>query len=127
MRNPVVTDSAPRPAGPYTQAIRCGDYVFVSGQGPFEPGTGRLRGNIIEEQTRKTLENVRAILAASGASMDDIVKVSVLLTDTSLFGRMNRVYEEYFAEPYPARVTCGASLANPNMLIEIDAIAYLGK
>lgn len=127
MRKIIKTDKAPAAIGPYSQGYRAGDFIFVSGQGPLNPQTGKIQGDTIEEQTRQTLENIKAILEADGASMEDVVKVSVLLTDLANFKPMNEVYKTFFSEPFPARITYGAGLALPNMLVEIDAIAYVGE
>lgn len=127
MKERIETDKAPAAIGPYSQGYRAGDFVFVSGQGPLDPQTGKIQGDTIEEQTRQTLENIKAILQANGASMRDVVKVSVLLTDLANFKPMNEVYQTFFSEPFPARMTYGVGLALPNMLVEIDAIAYIGK
>ncbi len=126
MKRAVMTDNAPAPAGPYTPGLVTGDYVFVSGQGPFHPNTKAMPESI-EAQTAQTLENVKAILEAAGASMADVVKVTVLLTDLSEFQKMNKVYEQYFLQPFPTRTTFGVALAVPGMRIEIDAIAYVGQ
>jgi len=127
MRKIINTDKAPVAIGPYSQGYRAGDFIFVSGQGPLNPQTGKIQGDTVEEQTRQTLENIKAILEADGASMEDVVKVSVLLTDLDNFKPMNEVYKTFFSEPFPARITYGAGLALPNMLVEIDAIAYVGE
>lgn len=127
MKRIINTDKAPAAIGPYSQGYRAGDFIFVSGQGPLNPQTGKIEGNTIEQQTRQTLENIKAILKADGASMGDVVKVSVLLTDLGNFKPMNEVYKTFFSEPFPARMTYGAGLALPNMLVEIDAIAYIGE
>ncbi len=127
MREIIKTDRAPAAVGPYSQGCRAGDFIFVAGQGPLDPQTGKVRGDTIEEQTRHTLENIKAILEASGASMTDVVKVTVILTDLANFKRMNEVYRTFFSEPFPPRVTYGAALALPNMLVEIDAVAYVGE
>ncbi len=126
MKRAVVTDKAPAPAGPYTPGLVTGDFIFVSGQGPFDPET-RAMPETIEGQTSQTLENIKAILEAAGARMTDVVKVTVLLTDLSEFQRMNKVYEQYFSQPFPTRTTFGVGLAVPGMRIEIDAIAHVGK
>ncbi len=125
MKTAIVSKKGPAPAGPYTPGLAVGDFVFVSGQGPFHPET-KAMGETIEEQTRQTLDNVKAILEEGGASMADVVKVTVLMTDLTEFQRMNKVYEEYFPQPAPTRTTFGVALAVPNMKIEIDAIAHVG-
>ncbi len=126
MKTAIVSKKGPAPAGPYTPGLSVGDFVFVSGQGPFHPET-KAMGETIEEQTRQTLDNVKAILEEGGASMADVVKVTVLMTDLTEFQRMNKVYEEYFPQPAPTRTTFGVALAVPGMKIEIDAIAHVGK
>jgi len=126
VKRAIISSKGPAPAGPYSPGIGAGDYVFVSGQGPFAPVT-KAMGTTIEEQTKQTLENVKAILEAGGAGMADVVRVTVFMTDLSEFQRMNKVYEQSFPQPAPARTTVGVSLALPGMKIEIDAIAYVGK
>ena len=120
----ISTSSSAAPAGAYSQGLRVGDFVFVSGQGPRDPLTGEM-GATIEEQTARTLENVKAILEAGGASMADVVKVSAYLSDLALFEAYNRVYATYFPDPKPVRTTVGSQLNG--ILVEIDAIAYVGK
>jgi 2-iminobutanoate/2-iminopropanoate deaminase len=117
------TTGAP-PAGAYSQGIRVGDFIFVAGQGPRDPLTGQI-GATIEEQTARTLENVKAVLAAGGATMADVVKVGAHLSDLALFERYNHVYAEYFPDPKPVRTTVGSQLNG--IMVEIDAIAYVGK
>lgn len=118
------TENAPIPAGPYSQGLRVGDFVFVAGQGPTDPATKKLAGDGIEEQTTRTLENVKAILEAAGASMGDVVKTTVHLSDLNLFGRFNKVYDTFFPDPKPVRTTVGSQLLG--ILVEIDVIAYVG-
>lgn len=127
MRGVIKTTNAPISSAPISQGHRVGDFIFLSGQGPFDPQTRKIKGDTMEEQTRQTLENIKAILQAGGASMRDVVKVSVILTDVTNFGSMNEVYKTFFSEPFPARKCYGAQLNIPNMLVEIDAIAYVGK
>ena len=98
------------PGGPYSQGIRAGDFVFVAGQVGKDPATGQLVGDTIEAQTTQTLENLKAILEAAGASLADVVKVSAHLTDLSLFDRFNKVYVNYFPDPKPVRTTVGSQL-----------------
>jgi len=121
----LTTAKAPKPGGPYSQGLRAGDFIFVAGQGPTNPATGQKAGETIEEQTAQVLDSVKAILEAGGASMADVVKSTVHLSDLSLFGRFNKVYETYFPDPKPVRTTVGSQL--PNILVEIDVIAYVGK
>ena len=111
-------------AAPYSPGLRVGNFVFVSGQVPRDPGTGQLVGETIEEQTTQVLENIKAILEAGGATMADVVKVSAHLADLSLFDGYNKVYVTYFPDPKPTRTTVGSQLLG--FLVEIDAIAYVG-
>lgn len=127
MRRVIKTEKAPAAAGPWSAGWRTGDFIYVAGQGPIDPKSGQVTGSTIEEQTKRTLSNVLAILEAEGASMADVVKVQVILTDMANFKGMNDVYTTFFHEPYPARMTYGASLVKPTMLVEIDAVAYVGK
>ena len=116
------------PQGAYSQGMRAGDFLFVTGTGPTDPATGKLAGDDIERQTEQTIDNISAILEADGASLRDVVKVTVHLSDTSLFARYNAVYARKFSQPYPVRTTVGSDLGHaPGMLVEIDCIAYLGK
>src|SRR6185503_14135024 len=117
----VTADKAPKPAGPYSQAIVAGNTIYVAGQGPFDPRTGKMPA-AFEEQAALTFENVKAIVEAAGATLDDVVKVNVFLSDTNNFAKMNEVYKRYFAEPYPARATVGAQLLG-GMGIEVECIA----
>lgn len=121
----ISTATGAQPVGAYSQGLRVGDFVFVSGQGPLDPETGKVVGATIEEQTARVLENIKAILEAADASMADVVKVSAHLSDMALFERYNRVYASYFPDPKPTRTTVGSQL--PGILVEIDAIAYVRK
>jgi 2-iminobutanoate/2-iminopropanoate deaminase len=113
------------PQGAYSQGWRAGDFIFVTGTGPIDPGTGELVGSEIEPQTEQTINNILAILEAEGATLNDVVKVNVHLSDTGLFTRYNAVYAKRFSRPYPVRTTVGSNLGHtPGMLIEIDCIAY---
>lgn len=117
-------DQAAAPGGAYSQGIRAGDFVYVSGQGPIDPTTGAVVGETIEEQTERTLENVKAILEAGGATMADVVKSTVHLSDLALFDRYNGVYSSYFPDPKPVRTTVGSALLG--IMVEIDVVAYVG-
>ena len=123
-RDEVRTDEAPRGTGAYSQAIRAGEFVFISGQGPLDPATLEVVGATIEEQTEATLRNLAAIARASGGSLADVVKVSAFLSSIDLFPGFNATYERIFDRmPRPARTTTGAELRN--ILVEIDAVLYL--
>jgi 2-iminobutanoate/2-iminopropanoate deaminase len=117
------TDRAPRGTGAYSQALRAGDFVFISGQGPLDPQTLEVRGATVAEQTDATLGNLRAIAEAAGGTLSDVVKVSAFLSSIDLFADFNAAYERVFAEPRPARTTTGAELRD--ILVEIDAVLYL--
>ena len=115
---------APVPRGPYSPAVRAGDFIYVAGQGPIDPATDQFSYGDIRHETRLVLENIRRILDACGASMSDVVKCSVFLVDGNDFSSMNQVYAEFFGDAKPARTTVEAKFANPKMRVEIDCVAY---
>ena len=120
------TERAPRGTGAYSQAIRAGDFLFISGQGPLDPVTLEVRGETVEEQTEQTLRNLESIAAAAGGGLGDVVKVSAFLSSIDLFPAFNATYERVFAtEPRPARTTIGAELRD--IMVEIDAVLYLPR
>jgi 2-iminobutanoate/2-iminopropanoate deaminase len=121
----IKTANAPMPVGPYSQGLKAGDFVFVAGQGSIDPTTQKVVGETIEEQTTQTINNLKAILEAAGATMADVVKVTVHLSDLALFSRFNAIYSSYFPDPKPVRTTVGSQL--PGILVEIDLIAYIGE
>ena len=121
----ITTRTGASPIGAYSQGLRVGDFVFVSGQGPLDPTTGQIVGDTIEEQTTRVLENIKAILVVGGAGMADVVKVTAHLSDLANFERYNKVYATYFPDPKPTRTTVGSQLLG--ILVEIDAIAYVGE
>lgn len=121
----ITTKAGASPIGAYSQGLRAGDFIFVSGQGPLDPATGQIVGDTVEEQTARVLENIKAILEAGGATMADVVKVTAHLSDLALFERYNKVYSIYFPDPKPTRTTVGSQLLG--ILVEIDAIAYVGE
>ena len=123
MKKVFATDNAPAAIGPYSQAVRGGDYAFVSGQLPIDPATGEFAGNDIASQTRQSLKNVQAILAENGMTMADVTKTTVLLADIAEFAEMNQVYAEFFAEPFPARAAFEVAALPKNAKVEIEAIA----
>lgn len=123
----ITTSDAGPPLGAYSQGVRAGDFVFVTGCGPIAPDTGASKGETIEEQTEVVIDNLDAILTAAGVTLADVVKATVHLTDPAEFPRFNEVYARRIPEPRPARTTVGSDLsAVPNMRVEIDVIAYDG-
>ena len=123
MKKVIHTSKAPDPVGPYSQGLVCGSRLYVSGQGPFNPETGK-KPEGVAEQTRQTLKNVQAILEAGGATMDHVVKVTAHLQNVRQdFQAFNEVYKTFFKEPFPVRTTVGSDLLN--ILVEIDVIAEL--
>jgi 2-iminobutanoate/2-iminopropanoate deaminase len=125
-RQVIRTANAPQPIGPYSQGILVDGFLFVSGQGAIDPSSGRLVGTDIESQTRQTLTNVRNIVEASGLSIRDVVRVSVYLKNMKDFKKMNEVYASFFGETPPTRTTVQVELPQPEMLIEVDAVARRG-
>ena len=125
MRKVTRTSDAPRPKGVYSQAIVADGFVFVAGQACVNPQTNEFEYGDIKSETRRTLQNIRAILEASGSSLKDVVRVGVFLADLNDFAAMNEVYIEFFPEDQPARTTVGVQLKK--MKVEIDCIARLGK
>lgn len=116
----ISTTAAPMPAGPYSQGIDTGDFIFVSGQRPIDPITGVLKDGI-REQTRQAIKNVENILKEAGCSLSDVVKVTVFLSDISDFDEMNAIYCDMMPKPFPARSTISVGLRN--ISVEIEAIA----
>lgn len=125
-RRIVSTPLAPRPVGPYSQGVVAGGWLFVSGQIPIDPETGELVAGDFREQTRRVLENLKAVVEAAGASLGDVVKVTVYLTDISRFQEFNEVYREYFPREPPARVVVQVAGLPKGAELEVEAIAYLG-
>ena len=123
MRKAIVTEKAPRPIGPYSQAVIEGDFIFVAGQGCTNPSTGKLERGDVRSETTRTFENVRAILEAAGSSLDDVMKCNVYLRDINDFAGMNEVYEMFFAAPFPARTTIQAGALPGGIAVEIECIA----
>jgi 2-iminobutanoate/2-iminopropanoate deaminase len=125
MRKVIGTSEGPRPRGPYSQAIIADGFVFVAGQGPTNPSTNELESGDVGSETRRTLQNIRAILEAAGSSLRDVVRVGVFLADMKDFDGMNAVYKEFFPDDPPARTTVGAQLLK--IKVEIDCIARVRK
>ena len=123
---PIETNNAPAAIGPYSQAIRAGDTVYLSGQIPLDPATGELVGGDIADQARRVFDNLRAVCEAAGASLDDVVRVGIYLMDLGDFAAVNGVMAEYFQAPYPARSTIQVSGLPRGARIEVDAIVAHG-
>jgi 2-iminobutanoate/2-iminopropanoate deaminase len=121
---PVSLPDAPPPKGPYSPALRVGPFIYVSGQVPRDPVSGELIGNDVATQTRQTLSNVQRLLEQAGASLKDVVSVTVYLTNVDDWGAMNTVYTEFFKPPFPTRTAVGAELRD--ILVEITTVAYVG-
>lgn len=123
MNKAINSNKAPAAIGPYSQAIKAGNIIYVSGQLPINVETGVFEGEGIREQTKKSIENIKAILEEEGYSLKDVVKTTVLLKDIKTFADMNSVYAEYFTEPYPARAAFEVAALPKDALVEIEAIA----
>ena len=123
MRKAIVTEQGPKPVGPYSQAIVEGDFIFVSGQGPINPGTGSLELGDARSETKRVFENLKAILQAAGSSLDQVMKCNVYLRDIKDFAAMNEVYQTYFSAPFPARTTIQAGALPGGIAVEIECIA----
>lgn len=121
----ISTDKAPAAVGPYSQAVVAGNMVFVSGQIPVDPKTGNIPENIVD-QARQALTNLGEVLRAAGSGLDKAVRVTVFITDISAFADVNKVYAEFFSEPYPSRSCVEVSKLPKGVKIEIDAIGIIG-
>jgi reactive intermediate/imine deaminase len=123
-KQPIHTDAAPAAIGPYSQAMRAGDTVYLSGQVGLDPATGNLREGT-EAQTRQVFANLKAVAEAAGGSLDDIVKLTVLLADLADFAKMNEIMTAYFKPPYPARATYQVAGLPRGARIEVEAVLAL--
>ena len=117
-------EGAPEPRGPYSPAIRAGDFIYVSGQGPINPETDAFDLGDIRHETRLVLQNVERLLAAAGAARSDVVKCGVYIEKAEDFAAMNEVYAEFFGDAKPTRTTVVTGFVAPGMKVEIDAVAY---
>ncbi|GAP66120.1 endoribonuclease L-PSP [Mizugakiibacter sediminis] len=124
-RSIVATDQAPAAIGPYSQAVRAGNTVYLSGQIPLDPARGELVTGDIAAQARRVFDNLRAVCAAAGGSLDQVVRVGIYLTDLGHFAAVNAVMAEYFKQPYPARSTIGVAALPRGAAVEVDAILAL--
>ena len=123
MNKAIHTDNAPAAIGPYSQAVRWGNVIYVSGQLPIDPATGTFAGEDIAAQTRQSLTNIKNILAAEGLDMSRVVKTTVMLKDIADFGAMNEVYAEFFTAPYPARAAYQVAALPKDARVEIECVA----
>jgi len=123
MKKEILTNDAPKPIGPYSQAVQSGKLIFLSGIIPADPNTGNIIRGDIKKATEQVLKNASSILKASGSSLENVVKVSVFMKDLKLFGEMNEVYSNWFKKPYPARTTVQAAALPRDVDIEMDFIA----
>ena len=119
----ISTKSAPVPVGPYSQAVKVGEFIYVSGQVSMDSSTGKLVGASIEDQTRQCLENIKAILEVAGSSIDSVVKVSVFIKDMDEFQEMNKIYGQYFTKNFPARSCVQVAKLPLDVKVEIEVIA----
>lgn len=126
MKEIVATPLAPKAIGPYSQAVRAGEWLFLSGQIALDPGTGQLAGRDAAEQARRVLENLSAVLEAAGARLDQVVKTTVYLAELKDYPKVNEVYAEFFGEGRPARAAVQVEALPRDALVEIDAVAWLG-
>ena len=121
----LATTNAPAAIGPYSQGVRVGGFVFVSGQLPIDPATGEFAGEDIASQTRQSLANIQSILASDGLTMANVVKTTVLLKNIGVFGAMNKVYATFFEGECPARAAFEVAAIPKGALVEIEAVAYV--
>ena len=125
-RQSIHTDRAPQAIGTYSQAVRAGDTVYLSGQIPFDPATMQLVGGDIEVQARRVFDNLKAVAEAAGGSLEKAVKLTIFLTDLGSFAKVNEVMATYFTKPYPARSTVGVATLPRGAQIEIECVLHLG-
>jgi len=122
LKEAVISSEVPQPAGPFSQAILSGDFLFVSGSVGVDPASGTLSDDF-KEQTRQTLKNIGAVLAEAGCDFSNVVKSTCFITDAANFASFNEVYREFFPQPFPARSTIVCNLARDTLLVEIEVIA----
>ena len=123
MKHSFSSDNAPKAIGPYSQAVRVGDLLFLSGQVPLDPATGQLIEGDISAQTRRVMDNLDAVLKSAGLSFADVARTTIFLADLNDFAKVNEVYGSYFTEPFPARATVQVARLPKDARVEIDAIA----
>ena len=124
-RTAIHSDQAPAAIGPYSQATRTGNLVFLSGQTPLDPATGNLVEGDIEAQARRAFDNLKAVAEAAGGSLADVVKLNIFLTDLKYFATVNEIMARYFEQPYPARAAVGVATFPRDSAVEMDAIMHI--
>ncbi|QGP94046.1 2-iminobutanoate/2-iminopropanoate deaminase [Neomoorella glycerini] len=127
LKNVIATDEAPQAIGPYSQAIKAGNFIFTSGQIPIDPANGQIVGGGAAEQTARVMANLQAVLAAAGAGLDDVVKTTLYIKDMNDFGTINEVYSRYFTKEPPARSCVEVARLPKDVLVEIEAVAVVEK
>ena len=123
MKNSVLSDKAPKPIGPYSQAVKAGKFLFVSGQLAIDPKEGKIVAHTVTAQTKQVMENIKAILEAAGYSIKNVVQSTVYLASMASFEEFNREYAKFFEDPFPARATVGSELKS-GALLEVSVVAY---
>lgn len=126
VRQAIHTDQAPKAIGPYSQAVRVGNTVYMAGQIPLDPVTMQMVEGDFEKEATRVFENIRAVISASGGSFADVVKVTIFLTDFANFAKVNELMAKYFSEPYPARSTVAVAALPRNARVEIECTLQLG-
>ncbi|HQU15222.1 MAG: reactive intermediate/imine deaminase [Chromatiales bacterium 21-64-14] len=126
-REIIHTDRAPRAIGPYSQAVKCGSTIYLSGQIALVPETMELEAGDVEAQIRRVLDNLKAVAEAAGATLQDVAKLNVYLTDLSHFPAVNQMMSEYFREPFPARAAVGVAALPRGAAVEMDAVLELDR
>jgi len=126
VRQAVTSPDAPAAIGPYSQAIKAGPFVFVSGQIPLDPGSGQMVAGDVSVQTHRVMQNLHAVLEAAGCSLDNVVRSTIFLADLNDFSTVNEIYGGYFTAPAPARATVQVARLPRDARVEIDVVAYLG-
>ncbi len=126
-REIIHTDAAPAAIGPYSQAVRAGDFVYISGQIPLDPASGELVGADMQSQIARVFENLSAVAEAAGGSLADAVRIAIYLTDLGHFGLVNEMMAQYLSEPYPSRAALGVAALPKGAAVEMDAVLHLPR
>lgn len=126
-KQPIKTPRAPATIGPYSQGVRAGGFIFISGQIPLDPTSGEVVNGDVAQQTDRVMRNIRAILDDSGGTLEDVVKTTIFLADMNDFATVNEVYGRYFSSEPPARATVQVARLPKDVKVEIEAVAYVGS